>query len=578
MAERRRKKSGQALRLELPDYRRRRGFLFVPMMLVGSALVAQATYRQVWEKDFLQKEGARRYLRTLEVPADRGSITDRHGELMAVSTPVDSAWFDPREFDAKVPQVRQLEKHLGLKSGTVSLLKKKYQGKGFVYLKRAITPDVAEAVKALQLSGVHLDREYRRYYPAGPVAAHVVGFTDIDDHGQEGLELARNDLLAGKPGAKRVIRDGRRRIVSDVESIKAAEPGQALALSLDLRMQFLAYRELKRAVEKHKAVGGSAVLMDARTGEVLAMVNEPAYNPNDSRARKGGRLRNRALTDLFEPGSTVKPFVVAAALESGEYRPETLVETRPGYLRVGSGTVRDVHNYGLLDVTGVIRKSSNVGVSKIALSLPAKALWGFYDSLGFGHAVNTGFPGERSGTLTKYSLWRPFDQAVISFGYGLSTSTLQLARAYAAVANGGVLPEVTLLRRDQSVSGQRVMRADVARQVRAMLEQVVLKGGTAPRAAVSGYRVGGKTGTVKKAIPGGYSEDKYVSLFAGMAPMSDPRLVLVVMVDTPRGDKYYGGLVAAPVFSRVMDGALRMLNIAPDDQPQAVRMALRKKS
>ncbi len=569
MAERRRKKTGQALRLELPDFRRRRGFLFVLITLMGSALVAQAAFRQVWEKDFLQKEGARRYLRTVEVPADRGQITDRHGELMAVSTPVDSVWFDPGELDAKVAEVRQLEKLVGVRPGTIALLKKKHQGRGFVYLKRAITPDAADAVKALQLSGVHLDREYRRYYPAGAVAAHVVGFTNVDDKGQEGIELARNETLAGQPGVKRVIRDGKRRIVSDVESVKAAQPGQSLKLSLDLRMQFLAYRELKKAVEQNQAVGGSAVLLDARSGEVLAMVNEPAYNPNDSQSRKGGRLRNRALTDLFEPGSTVKPFVVAAALQDGKYRPETLVETQPGYLKVGSGTVRDVHNYGLLDVTGVIRKSSNVGVSKIALSMPAEELWRFYDGLGFGHAVKTGFPGESSGTLNKYTAWQPFDQAVISFGYGISTSTMQLARAYAALANDGVMPEISLVRRDHPVVGQRVMRADVAKQVRAMLEQVVLKGGTAPRAAVPGYRVGGKTGTVKKAIPGGYSDDKYVSLFAGIAPISDPRLVLVVMVDTPRGDKYYGGLVAAPVFSKVMDGALRILNVAPDDHSDA---------
>lgn len=574
---RRLKNTGQAKRLKLPSYRARRRFLFALMGLIGVALIGQALMRQVFEIEFLQDQGARRYLREVEVPADRGLIVDRNGERLAASTPVDTVWADPRELNQDKATLQRLAKALEMKPEELRALLDRYRGKSFAYLRRRVTPDVAEAVKALQLDGVNLDREYRRYYPAGEVVSHVLGFTDVDDKGQEGLELTFEQQLAGKVGKKRIIRDGRRRIVSDVESIEAAQPGARLQLSLDLRLQFLAYRELKAAVEEHQAVGGALVLMDARNGEILAMVNQPGYNPNGNRSRQGGRLRNRAITDLFEPGSTIKPFVAAAALASGKFRPNSPVDTRPGFLRVGSGMVRDVHNYGPQDLTGVIRKSSNVGVTKLSLALGAKGLWDIYDRIGIGSAINTGFPGEGNGRLTNPSSWREFDQAVLSFGYGISLTALQLARAYAVLANDGLLPEPSFLPRDEQAPVRRVLSPEVSRQVRLMLEEVVTTTGTAPKAAVPGYRVGGKTGTAKKAVAGGYADKRYLGLFVGMAPMSDPRLVMVVVIDEPRGKEYYGGLVAAPVFSKVMAGALRLLGVAPDaPDAQGVRLAMGK--
>jgi cell division protein FtsI (penicillin-binding protein 3) len=558
------KKTGQAKRLKLPSYSARRRFLFVLMGLVGVALVGRAVERQVIQTEFLQKEGARRYLRVIEAPADRGPIIDRNGEALALSTPVDSIWADPRELELDKKALAQLAKALETPLAELTGLLKKSQGRSFVYLKRQVSPDIADAVNALKLTGVHAEREYRRFYPAGEVVSHVIGFTNIDDQGQEGLELALNDRLTGRPGKKRVIRDGRRRIVQDVESIEPSRPGQQLQLSLDLRLQFLAYRALKSAMDEHNALAGTAVLLDARKGEILAMVNQPGFNPNGDKSRTGGRLRNRAVTDLFEPGSTIKPFVVAAALESGRYQPETPIDTSPGLLRVGSGRVKDVHNYGLLDVAGVIRKSSNIGVTKIALDLGPEAIWDTYRRVGVGQPLHTGFPGELNGRLSDPAKWREFDQAVISFGYGISVNALQLARAYAVLANDGLLVEPSFYPRQQTPEVQRVMHSKTVRQIQAMLEQVVSVQGTARQAAVPGYRVGGKTGTVKKHSAQGYVDNEYQGVFVGMAPMSDPRLVMVVMIDEPRTGKYYGGQVAAPVFAEVMAGALRMMNIAPD--------------
>ncbi len=567
------KKTGQAKRLKLPSYSARRRFLFVLMGMVGLALVGQTLMRQVFETEFLQTEGARRYLRVVEVPADRGAIVDRNGEPLALSTPVDSIWADPRELELDRAGLGRLAQALESKPKDLARLLKKSEGRSFVYLRRQVSPDIAAAVRELKLPGVHSDREYRRFYPAGEVVSHVLGFTNIDDQGQEGLELAHNRDLAGIPGKKRVIRDGRRRIVRDVESIEPARPGRELQLSLDLRLQFLAYRALKQAMEDHDAVGGTAVLLDARKGEILAMVNQPGFNPNGDKSRTGGRLRNRAVTDLFEPGSTIKPFVVAAALESGRYVPETPIDTTPGFMRVGSGRVKDVHNYGALDVSGVIRKSSNVGVSKIALDLGPESIWNTYSRVGIGRVTQTGFPGELNGRLTDPASWREFDQAVISFGYGISVTALQLARAYGVLANDGLLPEPGFQLRSQVPQMHRVMHGKTARQVQAMLEQVVSNQGTARRAAVPGYRVGGKTGTVKKHTETGYADDRYLGLFVGMAPMSDPRLVMAVVIDEPRAGKYYGGQVAAPVFAEVMAGALRMMNIPPDAE-QAAGMRL----
>lgn len=572
------RKTRQAKRLHQPDFARRRRALFIIMGLVTLALVGQTSARQVFQTEFLQKEGARRYLRSIEIPADRGMILDRNGERLAVSIPVDTIWADPRELllegekDEALKAKRaeelktalpQLAKALEMKPKEVLELLERNKERGFLYLKRRVGPEVAEAVRALGLPGIQLDKEYRRFYPAAEVVAHVLGFTDVEDRGQEGLELAFNGDLVGQPGKKRILRDGKRRIVQDLEEVRPAQPGKRLQLSLDLRLQYLSYRALKSAVEEHKAIGGAAVLLDAKTGEILAMVNQPGYNPNGNRARDGGRLRNRSVTDLFEPGSTVKPFIAAAALESGRYRPNTPINTSPGFMRVGAGTVRDVHNYGPQDVTGVIRKSSNVGVAKMALDLGPQKVWDIYDRIGLGQPLGTGFPGEGSGKLSDPKRWKLFDQAVHAFGYGITVNALQLARAYSVLANDGRLVQPSFFKQSDPAF-KEVLSPQVARQIRAMLEEVVSVQGTAQQAAVPGYRVGGKTGTAKKVIDGRYADKAYQSVFAGMAPMSDPRLVMVVMVDEPRGGKYYGGLVAAPVFSQVMTVALRLMQIPPD--------------
>lgn len=561
-----------------PRYRARRWVLLSLLIFAGSALIWRAVDQQIFETDFLKSEGQRRHLRIVEVPAHRGMITDRAGEPLAISTPVDSVWANPWVLAPERFALAPLAGVLGMKSGDLRQLLARRSDRSFVYLKRRINPDRAEKLKAVldkhHIEGVDLQREYRRFYPSGEVFAHVVGFTDVDDRGQEGLELSYENWLRGIPGRKRVIRDGQARVVRDVESIQAPVTGRDLALSLDRRLQFLAYRELKAAVRHNKAKSGSAVILDAKTGEVLAMVNQPAYNPNRSKAGRRDRFRNRALTDVFEPGSTMKPFTVAAALESGRYEPTTLIDTRPGVIKVGRYKVRDDRDFGLIDVATIISKSSNVGASKIAMDLSGERLWSFFSSLGFGESADTGFPGEASGQLTPARRWAKIDQATLSFGYGLSVTPTQLAGAYAVIAADGVRRPVSLLRVDRPPQEERVMSRKTARAVRGMMQAVVSAEGTAPAAAVAGYRVAGKTGTVKKSISGGYADDRYMAIFAGMAPASDPRLVMVVMIDEPSAGQYYGGQVAAPVFSRVMAGALRLLNIAPDAlQQDDVRLA-----
>ncbi len=539
---------------------------FVLSVLGASVLVLgwRLLDLQVLDRDFYRGQGDARILRVTSVPAHRGMITDRNGEPMAVSTPVASLWANPQELIPARDRWSELARALGLKRDELERDLSDYAQREFMYLKRQVPPDVAEAVKALDIPGVYLTKEYRRYYPAGEVTAHVLGFTDVDDRGQEGIELAYDDWLRGIPGSKRVIKDGRRQTVQDVESIREPRPGRDLKLSIDLRLQYLAYRELKATVQEHQARSGSLVLLDARTGEVLAMVNQPAGNPNNRADFSGSRYRNRAVTDPFEPGSTVKPFTVAAALEEGTYTPETPVETGPGWLRVGRNTVRDVHNYGSLDVSGVIKKSSNVGVAKIALSLPPERLWGVFSRVGFGKTTGSGFPGETGGLLADYTRWRPIEQATFAFGYGVSVTALQLAEAYTVLANGGVRHPVSMLRRDEVPEGERVLSEKVVSQILPMLQSVVEKGGTATRAAIPGYRVGGKTGTVRKVTAGGYSTNHYLALFSGIAPLSHPRLVMAVMINDPGGRSYYGGQVAAPLFANVMSGALRLLNIPPD--------------
>jgi cell division protein FtsI (penicillin-binding protein 3) len=567
----RQKKAEKVLRqekLQLPSYRARRWTLLVLMGLSAVALVARAVDRQIFETDFLQNEGDRRHLRVVEISANRGMITDRHGEPLAISTPVESVWANPRVLS---PDRRLLAPLATVMEKDVDELRRQLaarSNRSFVYLQRRVNPDIAAQIESLDINGVGLQREFRRYYPAGEVFAHVVGFTDIDDNGQEGLELAFQDWLNGSAGKKRVIRDGRARAVKDVENILAPEAGRDLVLSLDRRLQFLAYRELKGAVKRHKAKSGSAVIVDVRSGEVLAMVNQPSYNPNGKRSGTSGRLRNRAVTDVFEPGSTMKPLTIAAALESGRYAPDTPIDTTPGYYKVGRHQIKDHRNYGKINVSRVITKSSNVGSSKIALDLEKEALWEFFSSLGLGDVPNTGFPGEVGGQLTPFQQWAEIDHATISFGYGLSVTALQLAQAYTVLANDGVKLPLSLVRLEEPAAPKRVMSAKTAIAVRKMLETVVSDEGSAPLAAVPGYRVAGKTGTAKKSTGGGYSEDRYVAVFAGMVPASDPRLVMVVMVDEPNAGKYYGGQVAAPVFSRVMAGALRLMNVAPDALPE----------
>lgn len=572
--DKRRRQEEVATRSIQPSYAARRRVLLSLLSLFGLVLIGYAVDQQIFKGDFLRQEGRARYLRVVETPASRGLIVDRHRAPLAVSTPVDSVWANPRRLSPSDRKLTPLAQVLEMDADQLRQLLAARGDREFVYLRRRVNPRQAEAVSALNLASVGLQREYRRFYPSGEVSAHVVGFTGIDDAGQEGMELAYQDWLQADPGSKRVLQDGQARVVKDVESISASRPGRDMVLSLDRRLQYLAYRELKLAVKKHRARSGSAVILDAKTGEVLAMVNRPSYNPNGIRSARGGRIRNRTVTDVFEPGSTIKPFTVAAALELGRYRANTVINTTPGTLRVGRNLVRDIRNYGVIDVASVIRKSSNVGVSRIALSLSGEQLWQVFTHFGFGANTETGFPGEVTGQLPFHTGWSRFEQATLGFGYGLSVTPLQLARAYAVLAGDGLRRPVSLLRLDRAPAGAPVISTKTARTVRDMLQSVVSSEGTAPLAAVPGYRVAGKTGTVKKSIAGGYAKDKYLSLFAGMAPASDPRLVMVVVINEPQGDQYYGGAVAAPVFSKVMAGALRLLNIPPDAYgPQGLRMA-----
>jgi cell division protein FtsI (penicillin-binding protein 3) len=545
----------------------RRVILIAGMVLALVTLVWRAVSLQVLDKDFLQVQGEARHLRVEELPAHRGMILDRQGDPLAVSTQVESVWVNPQELVGVQAGITALARLLSLDRNYVQQLVAGHAGREFVYLQRHISPALAEQVRTMDIPGVYLQKEYKRYYPAGEVAAQVIGFTNIDDVGQEGLELAYGDWLRGEPGAKRVIKDGQRHTIEDVESIRRPRPGKDLVLSIDRRIQYLAYRELLAAMKEHGARAASAVVLDVRTGQILAMVNQPSYNPNNRQKLQRQTMRNRAVTDVFEPGSTMKPFIVACALEDGRYTPVTAVETTPGWFRVGRNTIRDVHNYGLLDVTGVIRKSSNVGITKIALSLPAERIWSTLSGVGFGTPTESGFPGEASGLLVNYRNWKEIETATLAFGYGMSATPLQLAHAYATLAGGGIRRPVSFLHQAAAPEGQRVISPHVAQQVIDMLEQATGPRGTAPAAQVAGYRVAGKTGTVHKSVAGGYAHDKYLSVFAGLAPASDPRLVMVVMVDEPAKGDYYGGLVAAPVFSRVMSGALRLMAVPPDKLP-----------
>ena len=550
--------------VKLPAWRRR--VLLIVVLILFGGLFARGIYLQSLHKAFLQQKGDARYSRSLVLQANRGKITDRNGELLAISSPVESIWASPPDVEMDKPQKMALAKLLGIKSVEIDK-KVANTAREFVYLKRRLSPEMAAKVMSLDIPGVFTQREYKRFYPAGDVTAHLVGFTGIDDNGQEGFELAQNSVLAGKAGSRRVIQDRQGHIVEDLEAVKVPQDGHDLVLSIDRRLQYLAFRELAKAVELHKAKAGAAIILDAKTGEVLAMVNLPTYNPNRP-LNIAGKTRNRAITDTFEPGSTMKPVTASAAMQFGDFKPETKIQTAPGSMSIGPATIHDSHMHGILTVAQVIQKSSNVGAAKMALSLKREELWSAFNQLGFGTPTHIGFPGEASGILRPYKTWRPIEQATMSFGHGISVTLLQLARAYTVFANDGELKPVSLFKLSESPVGHQVFSAQVANDVKDMLELVVQPGGTALKAQVAGYRVGGKTGTAHKIGAHGYEDNKYVASFVGIAPASNPRLIMAVMIDEPSIEKdgYYGGAAAAPVFSAVMADALRMLSV-PQDSP-----------
>jgi cell division protein FtsI (penicillin-binding protein 3) len=548
-------------------FSRRSTLVVVLFAAVAVSLLARAVHLQVLDKDFLNRQADSRHLRTETIIAHRGTITDRNGEPLAISTPVDSVWADPLQIAPAIDRVPELAHALGIDAETLARRITRSMDKRFMYVKRGLPPEISDKVLALEIPGVSVQREYRRYYPAAEVTGHLLGFTDIDDHGQEGLELAYDHWLAGEAGAKRVLKDRLGRSVENVASIRPPRHGKELRTSIDLRIQYLAYRALKSAVQAHRAESGTIVVLDVRTGEVLAMVNQPTYNPNDRSQFLPERYRNRALTDIFEPGSSIKPLVVSAALESGQFLPGSVIDTAPGFINVGAKRIEDPRNLGRVSLTTILARSSNVGVTKVAMELEAEQLWQTMTRFGLGELTASGFPGESTGSLSHFSYWRPISQATLAYGYGVSVTALQLAHAYAALAGDGKVPDSSLLARETPPKPVRVISAETARAVRRMLEEVVRPGGTGTKASITGYRIAGKTGTAWKSGPGGYSQDKYLSIFAGLAPASEPRLAAVVMIDEPRGELYYGSDVAAPVFSEIMTEALRLLAIPPDALP-----------
>jgi cell division protein FtsI (penicillin-binding protein 3) len=536
------------------------------LLAAFAVLAARSAYLQSMKTGFLQEKGEARYARVLEVPATRGRILDRHGEALAISTPVRSVWAIPEDVKADAAQLKALA---GLLQMDARQLARRLSDadREFVYLKRQIPPEQAERVAALNIPGIQQQAEYRRYYPGGESMAHVVGFTGVDDVGQEGIELAHQPLLAGAAGSRRVIKDRLGRIVEDLQSIRAAQDGRDLTLALDSKIQSIAFGALKAAVEAQRAKAGAIMVLDVRTGEVLALANLPTYNPNNRARLTGAQLRNRVMTDSFEPGSTLKPFTVGLAIETGRITPASVIQTAPGTLTIGSYTIHDAHPAGTITAAQVIQKSSNVGAAKIALALPREEMHALFRQVGFGAAPRLGFPGEAAGRLREGRTWRPIEQATMAYGHGISVSLMQLARAYTVFARDGELVPLSLVKTDGAqVPGERVFSPAVAHAMRDMLEAAVQPGGTAPRARIAGWRVGGKTGTAHKQEKGGYAANKYVSSFVGFAPMSDPRLVIAVMLDEPAAGQYYGGAVAAPVFAQVMQGALRLMGV-PYDAP-----------
>ncbi len=561
------------------SYRWRSAAILGLVVLGAAGLAARAVELQLLDHGFLSKQGDERSMRVVKIAAHRGAITDRSGEPLSVSTPVDSVWVNPQELNDNIDQLPKLAKALKQDQQQLARRITSNLDREFLYLERHMPPEQAAHIKALGIPGVNLLREYRRYYPAGEVAGHVVGFTNLDDQGQEGLELGYDQLLNGEDGAKRVIQDLYGRYVENVESIRAPRPGRDLVTSIDLRIQYLAYRELKAAMQDYRARAGSVIVIDVDTGEVLAMVNQPSYNPNDREQLKAGLYRNRAATDIFEPGSSIKPFIIAAALASGQYRPDSVVDTSPGFLQVGNKVFEDETSLGVIDLATILAKSSNVGTAKVALSLKPEQIWSTLTSLGFGQVTGSEYPGESAGMLSNYTHWRPIGIATLSHGYGLSVTPLQLAHAYATIGAGGIKRPISFERLSglppgAKVPGEQVMDPKVCRELVQLMEQVVAAGGTATRAALTGYRVAGKTGTAWKSVAGGYSTDRYMAVFAGLVPASHPKIATVVVIDEPSGEQHQGGMVAAPVFANVMSGALRLMDVPPDDLQNVPAAAL----
>lgn len=540
--------------------------MLVLVLVALGLLVGRIVNLHVIDRSFLQGQGDARTLRVEPISAHRGMISDRHGEPLAISTPVVTVWANPQELPVDDIQRLMLARGLGMELDELNTRIERYTEREFMYLRRQLTPEAAQRILDLRMPGVYAQDEYKRYYPSGEVTAQLLGVTNVDDQGQEGLELAYQPYLAGTPGQRRVLKDRRGRLVRDLHLLREAKPGGDLVLSVDQRLQYMAYRELKAAVAEHSADGGSVVMMDAHTGEVLAMANQPSYNPNNRGAIDPRGLRNQAIVDVFEPGSVMKPLAMAAILEDGRVDPNTKVETSPGWMRIDRYTIRDIRDYGKLGLGEILEKSSNIGMSKLVLELDETLVPDKYRALGLGKSPETGFPGEATGTLPGPVRWSRSQRAALSYGYGLSVSALQLASAYTAIANGGMRQAPSLLKLDEVPEGSQVIDPQVAHDLLRILEESVQPGAGGRRAGVAGYRVAGKTGTVRKTSVQGYVENAYRSVFAGIAPVSDPRIVTIVMIDHPREGEYYGGAVAAPVFSRVTGNALRLLDVPPDQQ------------
>jgi len=542
-------------------------FVLVAIALLVTVLISRVVYLTLVKQSFLRTEGDARTVRVVDIPAFRGMILDRHGHPLAVSAEVYSIWVNPQEFAPQGGQWRSLHRYLNLNPQEVKaqLAHEKIKKREFYYLKRGVDPDLALSLKKSKIPGLYLQKEFKRFYPEGEVASQLLGMTNVDDRGQEGMELAFNDWLQGVPGKKVVMRDRLGHVIADVKLLQDQKPGRHLVLSVDSRIQYLAYRELRAGVQENQAHSGTAIVLNPKTGEVLAMVNYPSFNPNHSRAAGGAIYRNLAITDVFEPGSTIKTFSAACALDTGKFKPDTLIDTHPGWIRVGHNVVHDNKNNGVITLTQVLQLSSDVGTTKMILGVPAQQLWSLLHQVGFGESTNVEFPGEQTGVLTQRRIWSPFMLATLSFGYGMSATPLQLARAYGVLANGGIKLPVTLLKREEPPVGEPVMKAAMTREMLNILETVVSsKIGTGKPAQVPGYRVAGKSGTVRMLGAGGYQAHHHMSTFVGIAPVSNPELVVVVLLRDPLGKHYYGGAVSGPIFSKIMEGSLRILNIQPD--------------